>query len=101
MTLEYAVDGVSVSPHAIARWSERVEIGASEGQAETQILNALTAGRVLAQKPDWVTGSWFAGEQYVESADRPGVVLLVSRTSSGSVITTVLVRPDSHLKEHA
>ena len=93
-TMKYATEGPIVSEHALLRWAERVQPGASQGQAETQILNAVAAGAVLAELPDWIEGSQWRGDEYVVCSAWPGVVLRVHYRESRRVITTVLVRPE-------
>ncbi|MHB8611201.1 MAG: DUF4258 domain-containing protein [Candidatus Dormibacteraceae bacterium] len=94
-TLQYAAEGPIVTSHALQRWAERVAPGASQGQCETQILNALENGQVLTEVPDWVigSGSLFRGDEYIVASTWPGVVLRVHYRNDRRVVMTVLVGP--------
>ncbi|MFI5283535.1 MAG: hypothetical protein ACHQ0J_10485 [Candidatus Dormibacterales bacterium] len=92
-TLKYAVSGPIITSHALQRWVERVVPGASEGQAETQLLNFLELGEDLKEVPNWIRGSLFLGDQYIVCAAWPGVVLRVHDRDHRPVVLTVLVKP--------
>lgn len=82
---------LTLSFHAIARYIERVEPGASRHQAATAIRLVASTAKTRSKPRSWTGVPARPGSRYLYSADRPGICLVVC----DSTVVTVFSRSTS------
>jgi hypothetical protein len=81
-----------ISWHAVERWQERVERGASPLDARGALRQFLTGGRVRPTPRHWTTAAPEPGLCFVYWASRPGVCALVRENTVVTILTRELCR---------
>ncbi|HEY7065734.1 MAG TPA: hypothetical protein VII06_29940 [Chloroflexota bacterium] len=82
----------TISRHAVERWQERVEPGASALGARLALRALLDAGRVRPTPRHWTRVTPEPGLCFVYAADQPGVCALVRDRVVVTVLTRALCR---------
>src|SRR4051812_44162760 len=81
-----------ISRHAVERWQERVERGASPRDAHGALRDFLAGGRVRPTPRHWTTATPEPGLCFVYWAIRPGVCALVRENTVITILTRDLCR---------
>lgn len=79
---------VRLSAHAVQRWRERVDFGATPTEARFELGQLISRGRVRATPRHWTDADPAPGLTFVYWAQRPSVCALIV----DGVVVTVLTR---------